>query len=289
MVANASKLLLAAALAMLLLLALLRSLGKLNWERRLEEPSWRPQLAAGSAGPEFRLAQGAKRTRLFVDDKHQEGLIQQQQQQQQAFKVEASSSQESSRSLSGRTSQQEVGKLQQEEASSSSSRPPARRPTNRVRARHKQRPKVQASKQELAKQQQKQQVAQLDIVLERDNFVLHNRCSRNRLSVQLDRRAGRARVASKQQRTSLGARNSPANDAARIKLLSMVITLESASRGAPSRAGSGSGQAAAATSGRRNEVKLRANLTELYICFDAQGNLEAKVSRLGSFPLCSRL
>lgn len=155
---------------------------------------------------------------------------------------------------------------------------------------------------------QQQQHEQIDILLERDSFILHNRCSMNRLYVQMNKRTKRAQIGSKQQKTAAASRASGRStgpsDSARIKLLSMIITVESVSPPTQQFASTTAASAALAPEQQRrhaagseaapappmapiskraaqvNEVKLRANLTELYICFDPSGNLEAKVSSL---------
>jgi len=184
-----------------------------------------------------------------------------------------------------------------------------------------------------AAREQQESHRQIDILLERNNFILNNRCSMSRVYVQLDRRTRRPVIGSKQQKTATTSlfKSRPAargkvplyqrqhsqhlqqleslkqshnlqqsqhlqqlqnshqdqmqqqqhqmqqeqkqpkaqisNDSARIKLLSSIVTLESVLPVGPMQQGR-----------RHNQVRLRANLTQLYICFDAAGTLEARVS-----------
>ena len=119
----------------------------------------------------------------------------------------------------------------------------------------------------------------IEILLDRNNFVLHNRCSMNRLYVRVGRRTRRPQVATRQQKTTSG-RGPAANgfEVARMRLLSMIITVESVALAVAER-GPEPYRAGEVAADRPNGVKLRANLTELYICFDAQGNIAAQVSR----------
>lgn len=202
----------------------------------------------------------------------------------------------------------------------------------------------------------------LDINLDKQNFLLYNRCS-SRVHVKINKRTRRAQLSAKQQVFSSDKSATKQLDSIKIKLLSMIITVESfkdrwpllrttttttinnttttttttntntfgldsnrqtvvdnnkvaainqvqqqpqvvgainesnegedleeddggpvnsASYGASGAGGNGRGngeQAAVAASNRtRNPVRLRANLTELYICFDQFGSLEARVS-----------
>lgn len=148
----------------------------------------------------------------------------------------------------------------------------------------------------LGGQQQQQQAEPIDVELDLENFILYNRCSHRCLWVWISKRTRRAHIGSRQ----LDGRNQSALhadrqlDSQRLKLLSMVVTVESVHRDSPalrnsSSADSGAGEShgnETATNAdqqqehRSSAVRLRANLTELYICFNSKGKLEAKVSRL---------
>lgn len=153
----------------------------------------------------------------------------------------------------------------------------------------------------------------IQVQLDSDNFVLLNRCA-DRVYVKVHNRTGRAVVGArkqsqqaqqlprprhkqhrrrrKQQTTASGKQcdaqygldlYTPADDVQidqrransnAIKLLSTVISVESAAADLHALAA-----AAATHQPAHNPVRLRANLTDLYICFNSRGKLDARVSR----------
>lgn len=133
---------------------------------------------------------------------------------------------------------------------------------------------------------------EIDILLDRQNFILHNRCSMDPLYVRMNKRTRRALIEAKQlklptkQSTNLDTSDKKQqSNSSKIKLLSMVITVEESPHNQPEESDRllGADNTTRNQEGLRNksmnEVRLRANLTELYICFDENGKLEAKVSR----------
>lgn len=138
----------------------------------------------------------------------------------------------------------------------------------------------------------------IDILLDRNNFILFNRCSNNRVYVRVDRRRRRGFIGAHRQRAPqrFAADDDESSlrrkrDAARLKMLSMIITVEPVDRTgereteheqqarvAPTPPPQASDQQARPKS---TEVRLRANLTELYICLNQRsGNIETRVSNV---------
>lgn len=113
----------------------------------------------------------------------------------------------------------------------------------------------------------------IQIQLDGKNFVLNNRCSMNRLYVKLNTSTGRFQIGSKPQKRALSdAYRADRKDSAKLKLLSMVITIEPQTKSSSSSPG--------ANQQVFDEVRLRSNLTGRYICFDEHGHLVARVSSL---------
>lgn len=117
---------------------------------------------------------------------------------------------------------------------------------------------------------------QINIVLARNNFILTSRCSRNRVHVRVSKRSKTAFVGAKElkQVTGSGRRavgERALRDSARMSLLSMLITFEHVP---------GAQEPARQEAEQGMPVRLRSNLTQLYICFNMRSSkLEAKVSK----------
>lgn len=141
---------------------------------------------------------------------------------------------------------------------------------------------------------------EISILLDPQNFILNTRCS-HALNLQIERKSGRPRLSSKmlvfaprsRAPRPRGPQPRKRRQSDRLKLLSTLITIEShapfdeapesdTTRRAEQRAPTTQWPADAPTPSEwagAGPVKLRSNLTELYICFDQSGKLEAKVSR----------
>lgn len=129
----------------------------------------------------------------------------------------------------------------------------------------------------------------IDINLNNNNYLLYNRCS-SRVSVKMNEKTSKALLSAKQQQLfgkQTRANSKQSQISSRIKLLSTIISVESVrdfsyrkNQTGAKTDGTGdyvTGEQAA--SGKAsNPVRLRANLTELYICFNERGKLEARVS-----------
>lgn len=136
---------------------------------------------------------------------------------------------------------------------------------------------------------------QVKIQLDRDNFVLINRCTMNKVRVNVNRRTKRPQLDTKVQRMNRKLSKKQLEESAKIKILSTVITVTNSHQILNSTAPQESlidVNHHPQTSDRHAQfndplvVQLRANLTELYICFDPKGELEAKVSRATSVNGC---
>lgn len=144
----------------------------------------------------------------------------------------------------------------------------------------------QQAEQQVSHKQQSARHETIDIVLDRDNFILHNRCSTNRLYVRMSTRSRRVQIGTRQQKLSTMGGQRPQEparqraDSAKMKLLSMVMTVESVHEPAQHLAAASQEEDNEQEQDERqpNEVRLRANLTELYVCFGDGGQLEARVS-----------
>lgn len=107
----------------------------------------------------------------------------------------------------------------------------------------------------------------INIILERNNFALRSRCSRNLVYVRVSKRTKLASIGAKEFKQPSEGDSRALRDSARMKLLSAVFTLEHVE--------------SSATGDQEQDmpVRLRSNLTELYICFNMKSSkLEAKVS-----------
>jgi len=116
----------------------------------------------------------------------------------------------------------------------------------------------------------------IGIELDAGNFVLANRCS-SRMHVRVSKRTRRPQVAAR----DLQWKRPAEGEWAKIRLLSALFTVESHSELAHISGFKGSAGELAASEQKiaRELVRLRANLTQLFVCFNQEGRLEARVSR----------
>lgn len=129
----------------------------------------------------------------------------------------------------------------------------------------------------LAPTAQPQPSAKINIILDRNNFALRSRCSRNLVYVRINKRTKLYSIGAKQFKPAGSDDSEPLRDSARMKLLSFVFTLERLS------SATGSTKVGQEPDGQQQQqdkpVRLRSNLTQLYICFNTRSSkLEAQVS-----------
>lgn len=134
----------------------------------------------------------------------------------------------------------------------------------------------------------------IDILLDCANFVLHSRCSGNKVALKINKRTKKPLISARnrvsKQETTVKRQQ---RDSDKIKLLSMIFTVESVAQtnsinqtnegaieGQQQQVNEtrGAQEASKEATNTTNFVRLRANLTELYICFNERGKLEARVS-----------
>lgn len=131
-------------------------------------------------------------------------------------------------------------------------------------------------------QQQPRSELEISILLDAHNYILYTRCS-HMVHLQIERKSGRAQLSSRMLVYAPRSNKWPerkrrkSRQSDRMKLLSTVITIENDRRTLRRRASEEPDQWESDNE-PMGPVKLRSNLTELYICFDETGKLEAKVS-----------